>query len=196
MNTTQLFRALFITPLMVAGCTTTIVPPCLPHQPTAILITDYGRHSSLLLPDPHGGMIEYAFGDWNWYACGKKNPINAVIALIDSPQSTLGRRWIAASVDAPNVNTLIGDQRTERVIVNGGKVAALRQHLDREYTRHTTVIFNPSEQLYFVRCDEPYNLFRNCNVETANWLRQLGVKVEGFALFSHFRVAPCGRRCE
>jgi hypothetical protein len=54
--------------LLCGGCTTTIVPPRAPADPVSVYVTDYGRHSSILLPDPRGHLTEYAFGDWNWFA--------------------------------------------------------------------------------------------------------------------------------
>jgi len=40
------------------GCATTVVPPPHPFEPVPVFLTDYGRHSSLLLPDPRGGARE------------------------------------------------------------------------------------------------------------------------------------------
>jgi hypothetical protein len=177
--------------LASVGCSATISAPANPPHPTTVLITDYGRHSSLLLPDPDGRMVEYAFGDWDWFARGHTNPIVAIHALIHSPQATLGRRWVSVSADSPNAADEIGAVRIEQIAVDGDRVAALRQTLDLEYARHAdSVYFNPEGRLFFVRCDEPYNLFQNCNGETAGWLRMLGARVDGPAILSHFRVVP------
>jgi len=183
--------AWFITLLAIGGCTTTIIPPSNPPNPTTVIVTDYGRHSSLLIPDSRGGLIEYAFGDWDWFALGHTNAIVAIHALIHSPQSTLGRRWVFTSADSPNAPELIGTRQIERVTVAGIRVAALRAQLDGEYIRHIdSAIFQPDGRLYFVRCDEPYDLFHNCNHETAKWLEELGARIEGTAILSHFRVRP------
>jgi hypothetical protein len=175
----------------IGGCTTTIIAPANPPHPVTILVTDYGKHSSLLLPDPHGGLVEYAFGDWYYFARGHDNLIAGIIALIHSSQSTLGRRWVMMNTDAPYANQLIGAERTQRLIVDADKVDALRHELDLEYARHIdSEVFNDKEHFYFVKCDEPYNLFHNCNNVTAQWLRKLGARTDGPAMFSRFRVAP------
>src|SRR6476660_4433070 len=87
--------------LSAGGCTTTVFPPPRTHGPTATLyITNYGRHSSLLLPisqteyaptttvvattttpsattsvadpsvNPRVVYVEYTIGDWAWFATG------------------------------------------------------------------------------------------------------------------------------
>jgi hypothetical protein len=80
--------------------------------------------------------------------------------------------------------------RVERVTVAGDRVQALLGQLDRQYTGHIfSVIYNPGERLYFVPSDEPYNLFHDCNRQTADWLEELGVRVDGLVILSRFQVA-------
>ena len=86
---------LIITTTGAGGCATTIVPPPHPVEPVPVFITDYGRHSSLLLPHPGGGFTEYAFGDWNWFALKRTTSGDALQALFFSPASTLGRRQLS-----------------------------------------------------------------------------------------------------
>jgi len=54
--------------MLAGGCTSTVIPPKRVTDPAAVFLTDYGRHSSLLLPDREGRLVEYAFGDWDWFA--------------------------------------------------------------------------------------------------------------------------------
>jgi hypothetical protein len=190
-----LVRASFLSCLIafvlrfLGGCTTTLIPPVAPSRPTTILITDYGKHSSLLLPDPAGGMVEYAFGDWDYFALGHKGLCVGFIALIHSPQSTLGRRWVLIDVNAPDVYRLLGAERTQRLVVDSDRVKSLLQRLNQEYARHLdTEIYSAIEQMHFVHCDEQYDVFHNCNNVTADWLKSLGVRVDGLAVFSKFRV--------
>jgi hypothetical protein len=176
---------------LLSGCTTTLIPPIAPSHPTTILITDYGKHSSLLLPDPAGGMVEYAFGDWDYFALGHKGLFVGFIALIHSPQATLGRRWVLIDPNAADAFRLLGAQRTQRLIVDSDRVKSLLQRLNLEFARHLdTEIYSNVEQMHFVHCDEQYHVFHNCNNVTADWLKSLGVRVEGLALFSKFRVQP------
>jgi hypothetical protein len=43
--------------------------------------------------------------------------------------------------------------------------------------------------MWFVRSREPYSGLHNCNHLTARWLRRLGCKVRGAAMFSKFRIS-------
>src|SRR5262245_23066644 len=96
--------ACFITVLHAVGCSATIVPPADPVNPVPVAITDYGRHASLVLPDESGrGSVEYAFGDWNWFAAGKNTPCDAAGALFASGQATLGRNIFPMPPDSPRL---------------------------------------------------------------------------------------------
>jgi hypothetical protein len=175
----------------MGGCTTTLIPPVAPSHPTTILVTDYGKHSSVVLPDPQGGLVEYAFGDWDYFALGHKGLLVGLVALIHSPQATLGRRWVLIDPNAPDAYRLLGAQRTQRLIVDSDRVKSLFQRLNLEYARHLdTEVYSASEQMHFVHSDERYDVFHNCNNLTADWLKSLGVHVDGLALFSKFRVQP------
>jgi hypothetical protein len=175
------------------GCTTILVPPLAPSHPTTILITDYGKHSSILLPDPDGGLVEYAYGDWDYFALGHNNLFVGVVALIHSPRATLGRRCVVMEADAPDAKELIGADRTQSLVVGADRVTALREELDLEYARHlNTEVYNAQEHMHFVYCDEQYYVFHNCNNVTAEWLKSLGVRVRGLAIFSKFHVRGAG----
>jgi hypothetical protein len=82
--------------LVAAGCTNTIFPPRAAGPTTSIYVADYGRHSSLLLPTslPDKTLVEYAFGDYEWFARGDTRWWVAVVAMLHSPQATLGRRFV------------------------------------------------------------------------------------------------------
>ena len=84
--------------LMSGGCTVTIRPPLAPIDPVELFIIDYGRHSSLLIPDPDGsGLIEFAYGDWNWFALAKDGPLDVLPTLFFHTQGALGRwEWNVA----------------------------------------------------------------------------------------------------
>src|SRR4051794_37158104 len=52
----------------VTGCGGPVRPPANVRDPVPIYVTDYGRHSTLLLPTDDGRLEEFAFGDWDWLA--------------------------------------------------------------------------------------------------------------------------------
>ena len=62
----QLIVALFI--LTAGGCAATVAPQPRTAETVAVYLTDYGIHSSLLMPSGEHRYVEYAFGDWNFAA--------------------------------------------------------------------------------------------------------------------------------
>ena len=92
--------ALLVVGVCGGGCTATIVPPPAAVGRTApVLIADYGYHSTLILPRAQGGLIEYAYGDWEYFGQNKKSVATALHALLASDQATLGRRVIDREPD-------------------------------------------------------------------------------------------------
>jgi len=171
------------------GCATTVVPPPHPFEPVPVFLTDYGRHSSLLLPDPAGGFTEYAFGDWNWFALKRTGAGDALEALFFSPASTLGRRQLATPDDAADITAATKAERVTRIEVPRKRADGLRQDLETIYLRRIdTVTYQPYSDLWFVKTNGRYSLFHNCNHVTAEWLRELGCTVRGSAMFSNFKV--------
>jgi hypothetical protein len=174
-----------------AGCvTTTIHPPPATGDDVPVFVTDYGRHSSLIIPAKEGHYNEYAFGDFRWFALSQTRGSDAARAMIWSAGSTLGRRQLELKHDDPAA--VASDTTAWKVIrfeAPRGKVQKLIDRLDAEYfARHDTATYNPSSAMWFVRSREPYNALHNCNHLTARWLRQLGCDVRGFAMFSKFRL--------
>ena len=112
-----------------SGCATKVVPPSNPVNPVMVYITDYGRHSSLVLPATNGGYVEWAFGDWNWFALGKTSWNYALLAVIWSPQSTLGRRVVPPQPsDCPY-------QLVRLVIIHGTPAKSTTRACDRRRAR-------------------------------------------------------------
>src|SRR3954447_305110 len=164
------------------GCTATIVPP--PPAPAGrsapVLIADYGYHSTLILPRAQGGLVEYAYGDWEYFGQNHKSVATALHALLASDQATLGRRIIDREPDTTGVTQATGAKGVIRFDAPRDKVAELELALDERFTRRSeSITYNPVHQLYFVKDDERYGVGHNCNHFTAEWLERLGCKVEG-----------------
>jgi hypothetical protein len=174
------------------GCVTTrIVPPQPSGDDVSVFVTDYGRHSSVLLPTPQGHYNEYAFGDFNWFALSHTTQTDAAHAMLWSAGGTLGRRQIDLPVDDPAA--VASDAMAYKVIrlrAARAKVDALIEDLDADfYARYDTVTWNTASAMWFVRSGEPYNALHNCNHLTARWLKQLGCEIRGSAMFSKFTLA-------
>jgi hypothetical protein len=173
------------------GCTATIVPPPVSSvgRSAPVLIADYGYHSTLILPRAQGGLIEYAYGDWEYFGQNKKSVATALHALLASEQATLGRRIIDREPDPTGVTQATGAKGVIRFDAPRDKVAALETALDERFSsRRESITYNPVHQLYFVKDDARYGVGHNCNHFTAEWLERLGCKVEGPMVGSSFRI--------
>lgn len=172
------------------GCSATIIPPTNPINPAVVFVTDYGRHSSLLLPAPQGHYVEYAFGDWGWFALRHTNSSDAIGTLFFSGHSALGRRQLFLYDDNPaDVAKWTGATTVLKLDAASDKITALREQLDALYDKHIdTLTYQPASRLWFVQYDGGYNLFHNCNHVTADWLRELGCRIQGSAMLSKFKL--------
>lgn len=182
---------IILVPTLVGCGPTTIIPPVDPQMPITIAVTDYGRHSSLVVPDPAGRTsIEYAFGDWNWFARGRNTPVDGFTALFLSQRATLGRMEFKVPPESKELATVMMTASVIRFDVPHDRVAALRERLDSEFdARADQQLFNPRMNMFFVPDGRRYRLWNNCNHITAKWLEELGCRVEGSAYTSKFRLA-------
>ena len=177
--------------LGVAGCAAQVVPPTPPANQAAVYLTNYGRHSSLLLPAREGHYVEFAFGDWNWFAVNHNSSGDALEAMLFSAGATLGRRQLKLSDDIDAICRATGALTVSRIPVPREKVDALLDKLDQKFqSQIDTITYNPASSMWFVADDEPYCVLHNCNHVTARWLRALGCDVRGLVMYSNFKVVP------
>jgi hypothetical protein len=183
--------------LIGQGCTTTVIPPrretlrC--EAGTDVYLADYGRHSGLLFPAREGMLVEFAFGNFAWFAMNQNDWHNAFGSLFFSAGSALGRRELRITTDngrdPADVKRATGAAKITRIHVSADRAAELRDGLNLAYAQQaSTEVFNPASEMYFVRVREPYSVFHNCNHVTARWLRRLGCDVDGLAATSKFVV--------
>jgi hypothetical protein len=179
--------------LALAGCGTTITAPPLAPQTRPVYVTNYGRHSSVLLTDSTGVLTEFAFGDYRWFAISDTTSGAGVQAMLHSAKSTLARRTLR-----PESSDIDAVARATRAAHVGGfnapadRVDALLARLNVRFEQRVNeVTYNPRSSMWFVPDAERYSFFHNCNHVTAGWLRSLGCDVKGPAMFSNFKlVAP------
>src|SRR5262245_62105277 len=94
--------------MLAGGCSATVTPPRATVDPVTIYLTDYGRHSSVLLPQPAGGFTEYAWADWDWFALGDAHWYRIPSTMFFSQQATLGERNINRPEDAKQLKAGLG----------------------------------------------------------------------------------------
>ncbi len=83
---------LVVVGLILFSSPTFIIPPTAPAAPVTIYVIDYGYHSRLVLPDGKGKLMQYAYGDWRYFALDRQNLGNGIAALLYPTQGTIGRR--------------------------------------------------------------------------------------------------------
>jgi hypothetical protein len=165
----------------------TIIPPSDPVEPVTVYVVDLGLHSRLVLPDRDQGLIQYAYGDWRYFALNQQGLGSGVRALLIPTQGTLGRRRYA------NISGLQQSVSSDTTILSfavaRNKVTALNQFLDQRFENNIyTAIFNPQNQMIFVQDDLDYTLCHNSNHELVVWLKKLNCRVEGFVLLADFQL--------
>lgn len=165
---------------------TVIIPPDHPEKPVTAYVIDLGVHSRLVLPDDQG-LIQYAYGDWRYFALNQQDLGSSVAALLIPTQGTLGRRKydnFAQLQQAMNTNITILNLTVARA-----KATQLKKLLDQRFHQNIeTEIFNPVNQMNFVKDQQEYTLYHNSNHELVVWLKHLDCGVKGFVLLANFQV--------
>ncbi len=176
-------------PLLV-GCKTTVIPPQHVLDPVTVAFTDYGRHTSIILPVKQNQWAEYAAGDWDFFALGHNETLVGIKALLGLGKWTIGRRYIDYPPTDPAFVQKLEIKRVVFFQAERSYCDTLRQTLDTLFNAHRTEMFYSSYSgLYHVTGNESYNLFHDCNHSTAEWLRLLGCRVDGMAITSDFDLA-------
>ena len=180
--------------LALSSCTTSLTPPADPVDPVAVYIVDYGRHTSLLLPrEEDEGLIEYAYGEWGWFALDRSQWHDVFRTLLWPTRGALGRWEWDLPRDVESIRAAILCEDVLEIIVASERERALLRRLDARYTRHAdTLHYQPLYQLDFVHDEDEYHLFHNCNHELAQWLLELDCEVHGWAMFADFIVHERG----
>jgi hypothetical protein len=177
--------------MLAGGCSATVTPPPAPHDAVTIYLTDYGRHSSLILPNPTGGLTEYAWADWDWFALGDAHWYMIPRTMLFSPQATLCERNVDGLDNANQLKEGLGAEKATPIRVLSAKVQALRDQLNELFSsRSLTLVHSNYSNMWHVKDNASghYWLMHNCNHETARWLKEMGCKVKGEPMLSHFNV--------
>lgn len=182
-----LLLTLAVVGFILLSSPTFIIPPTAPTAPVTVYVIDYGYHSRLVLPDEEGKLLQYAYGDWRYYALNRQNLGDGIAALLYPTQGTLGRRQFNNLTEFQRVksdrNTLLAFEVAE------AKAARLLKLLDRRFRQNLPMrIKNPRNRLTFVPDDQDYIVFHNSNHELVRWLKNLDCRVKGFVALPNFQV--------
>ncbi|TVP62043.1 MAG: DUF2459 domain-containing protein [Nodularia sp. (in: Bacteria)] len=164
-----------------------IIPPVDPVQPVTVYVVDLGLHSRLVLPDGDDGLVQYAYGDWRYFALNQQDLGSGIAALLIPTQGTLGRRKYQNIAQLQQA--MDGDITMLNFAVPRAKATRLQKLLDKRFNQNiATQIFNRVNQMNFVQDDLDYTLYHNSNHEVVVWLQNLDCRVEGFVLLADFQV--------
>ena len=175
---------------LLAGCTTTVIPPAEPVEPAPVFILDHGRHTSLVLSTPEGDMVRYAYGDWRYYAERETGFARAVIALFWPTRGALGHKELEGPPTAEQVRREVPlvIENLYRIEVGREEIEQLRRRLDAIFEAAEREHHSPDTFLLFVEHPKAYTLRNNSNRVIAEWLEELGCEVRGLRLLANWRV--------
>jgi hypothetical protein len=184
--------------VFLGGCCSVVTPPAIVADPTPVYVLDYGRHSSLVLPNAEGlGLVEFAYGEWEWFARGNDPWYRVPRVLFLPGEGTLGRRELPPTAGAGALRESTRVEEVLEVRVERARVSELEARLEeRHRSAEGAVVHNPETGLDFVHDDDRYWILHECNAAVVEWLRELGASVRGRSVVACFEVrspAPSGR---
>jgi hypothetical protein len=180
--------ALLAALILLAGCANTIRPIEDPKDPRSVYLVDLGRHTRLAVELPNGDLVEYAYGEWRWYAKMQDQWWRAPAVVLWPTQGTLGRwEWRAPGAERQLRNAYDGLIVLE-LSAEASLVDALVAELDRDFNRRSgESLRNATYRLDFVPHDRAYWLFNNSNHAVKRWLQRLGFEVRGSGIFAEWK---------
>lgn len=177
--------------LSQAACTTVVTPPdpASLRDPVRVYLIDYHRHSALMLPRPGGGLREYAYGEWGWFAENRTGLLRVPGVLFVPSTGALGRADWPDPADPDQLRRLGGFEAVFELTVERHAAEELLRDLDARFeSRLDTLVRNDSARLDLVHDADDYSLAHHCNHATADWLGRLGVSASPVAAVANFRV--------
>ncbi len=165
-----------------------IIPPADPVDGIAVHVVERGLHTSLVLPRGNNELMEYAYGDWNYFALNQQKLSDGLAALLIPTLGTIGRRQFT---DITQLRQVVKQEDITLLSfkVAEAKATQLMQSLDKRFNRNiNTRVENPHTGLTLVQDDQKYTLLHNSNHEVVAWLEDLDCQVKGFVMWANFRV--------
>ncbi|MHC4946837.1 MAG: SRPBCC family protein [Planctomycetota bacterium] len=185
-------RLLAVALALAGGCTNVVrVPPVPAGEGVTVVLVDYGRHASLVLPDATAGSYtEYAYGEWSWFALDRTAWYDVFPTLFWPTRGALGRRRVSWMDETAPAEAFICETAFA-IGVRRGAWADVAADLDDQFRRHAdTAHYQSVHDLVFVHHDDRYDLLNNSNHAVVRWLESLGCRVDGPGLLSRFDVRP------
>ena len=179
--------------LLLTGCAGNVTPldETALDDPRPAFLVDHGRHTTLVLTREDDSLVRYLYGEWRWYALEETGFIRGWSTLLWPTQGALGRRELTGPPAPQRIRQQIPVviQTIHELPVEAEQIDALDRRLEARFddaieTRH----YNPVYDLEFVHDPRDYTLFYNSNHVVADWLRELGLEVQGDPIWGVWRV--------
>lgn len=175
--------------LGLPGCAWRVVPPAQVADPVPVFVTEYGRHTRLALPNDSTALVEYGFGEWNFYGLEKEGWLSALRAISGFGQGALSRRELPFVKDEADFLETAQGARSARLWVERSSANDLRKELEARWRANAgAVVVRQADQIPVSRDPAPYHLLGNSNHAVANWLKRLGCSVRGYPITSGFEI--------
>jgi hypothetical protein len=154
----------------------------------SVYLVDLGRHTRLAFEASDGDLVEYAYGEWRWYAKMQDQWWRAPAVMLWPTQGTLGRwEWPAPGATPRLLNAYDGLVVLE-LSAEARMVDSLVAELDRDFNqRSSELLRNTTYRLDFVPYHRSYWLFNNSNHAVKGWLQKLGFEVRGSGIFADWK---------
>lgn len=174
----------------ITGCTNTIrVPPADAETDYArAFVVDHGYHTRIAVTDTQGGVAEYAFGEWNWYALNQDALTRIPVVLFWPTDGAYARRVHPPSNGVARFLTENAGLPMIVAPVEAEKASAFRARMDGLFTSADQLVYNARYGLEFVPAERGYSGLSNSNQVAAEWLEELGLEVRGSRLFADWRM--------
>lgn len=174
---------------VLAGCAATVHPPLSPRDPVEVYVVDYGIHAALVLPLAEGGLGEFAYGDWRWFALDREEWWRVGPVLFWPTPAGLGVRTLTGPAADGSVAARTWGAPHLALPVERSRAIDLSADLRRYVAlRSAEAVQNTRFGLTFVPDPEPYWIGHHCNTVVADWLRRLGCEVSHAPLWADFRL--------
>jgi hypothetical protein len=161
----------------IAGCVSTVTPPADPEDPETVYLVTGACHAGVVLPDPAGGMVDFTYGDWDWYAMNHDRWYHVFDTVLWPTCATLGRERLVTR-DPQGIRARYPGHVVQPFRAARDRVTRLRLALEARFRAHLAdVVYNERWKLSFVPLGRSYWFVNNCNDMTAAWLRELGCSV-------------------
>ena len=179
--------------LPLTGCATIVFPPGGLADPAPVFITDYDRHSSLVFPTGDGRLVEFGYGQFDWYALEKDEWWRVPALLFVPQQGPLAREeWQGP----PTVRGVASGRRVQEILRVEVELADRERLLTRLEKRFAaasaTRVRNDHYGLTFVCDDDDYCVLHSCNSAVAEWLRELGCCVPEESVSANYELRSPG----